>query len=239
MTTIAGPGKEVSEKSLELNVCAEMLQHIRMWPGCERALWLGLTQAQERRKGIDELIRNVGLGFALMLQFKAPWPTSHVDDLYKFSINERQHQALEQLSSQYPQAVYYVFPLYSKWAKADQHAPHLVQDTWLTPVSSIPTSLLTSQSTPSSGRHRVDIERINASITVTAHSPAVIGDVINAREYFADKIGAASLDAGLAGVPSDRLQEWVGQWDEQSYAVRFRGLNALYVPRGLMGGFPS
>ena len=90
MTTIAGQGKEVSEKSLELNVCAELLQYIRSWPGCGKALWLGLTQAQERRAGIDELISNVGVGFSLMLQFKAPWPSSRVDDLYKFSINERQ-----------------------------------------------------------------------------------------------------------------------------------------------------
>ena len=144
MTTIAGPGKEVSEKSLELNVCAELLQHIRSWPGCEKALWLGLTQAQERRKGIDELIRNVGPGFALMLQFKAPWPTSVVDDLYKFSINERQHEALEQLSGQHPEAVHYVFPLYSKWQKADRYAPDLAQDTWLVPVSSMPLTSLTA-----------------------------------------------------------------------------------------------
>ena len=44
MTTVVGPDKEVSEKSLELNVYAELLQHIRSWPGYERALWVGLTQ---------------------------------------------------------------------------------------------------------------------------------------------------------------------------------------------------
>ena len=230
MTTIAGPGKEVSEKSLELNVCAEMLQHIRTWPGCERALWLGLTQAQERRKGIDELIRNVGPGFAFMLQFKAPWPTSHVDDLYKFSINERQHQALEQLSSQYPEAVHYVFPLYSKWQKADRYAPDLAQDTWLVPVSSMPFISLTSLSTPSSGRHRVELQRINSRLTVTAYSPEVIGEAVNAKEYFMERSGQ-SLNAKLSGVPADDLREWVGVWDEKSFALRFRGLNALYVPR--------
>ena len=167
MTTIVGPGKEVSEKSLELNVCAELLQYIRSWPGCQRALWLGLTQRQERRTGLDELIRNVGPGFSLMLQFKAPWPSSIVDGLYKFSINERQHEALEQLANRYPEAVYYVFPLYSKWLKADKHAPDLAQDTWLVPVSSMPLSLLTALSTPKSGRHRVELERIDSRITVT------------------------------------------------------------------------
>ena len=69
---MVGRGKEVSEKSLELNVCAEFLQYIRRWPGCRGALWFGLTQAQERRMGLDELIRNVGPGYAIMLQFKAP-----------------------------------------------------------------------------------------------------------------------------------------------------------------------
>ena len=235
MTSIVGPGKEVSEKSLELNVCAELLQHIRSWPGCERALWLGLTQAQERRKGIDELIRNVGAGYALMLQFKAPWPSSLVDNLYKFSINERQHEALEQLAGQYPQAVYYVFPLYSQWIKADRHAPDLSQDTWLVPVSSMPLSLLTSLSTSATGRHRVELERTNSQVSVTAYSSEVIGETVNAREYFVERSGTQPLDARASGIPSDLLREWVHIWDEKSFALRFRGLNALYVPQSQGG----
>ena len=232
MTMIVGPGKEVSEKSLELNVCAELLQYIRSWPGCQKALWLGLTQRQERRTGLDELIHNVGPGFSLMLQFKAPWPTSRIDYLYKFSINERQHEALEQLATKYPQAVYYVFPLYSKWTKADQNAPDLAQDTWLVPVSSLPLALLTSLSSPSSGRHRVELERINSRITVTAYSLEVIGEVINAREFFVERSAGQSMDTMSGGVPSDHLREWVEDWDEKSSAPRFRSLNALYVPGG-------
>ncbi len=232
MTTVAGPGKEVSEKSLELNVCAEMLQHIRTWPGCERALWLGLTQRQERRTGLDELIRNVGPGVSLMLQFKAPWSSSLMDDLYKFSINERQHEALEQLAGGRPRAVFYVFPLYSKWVKADRHAPDLAQDTWLVPVSSIPFSLLTALSTPASGRHRLELERINSQITVTAHSAEVVGEAINAKEFFGERIGGQSLDIRSSGVTSDHLREWVHLWDEKSFPLRFRSLNALYVPQG-------
>ena len=223
--------KEVSEKSLELNVCAEMLQHIRTWPGCEKALWLGLTQRQERRTGLDELIRNVGPGFLLMLQFKAPWPSSLVDTLYKFSINERQHEALERLSVQNPEAVYYVFPLYSKWIKADQYAPDLAQDTWLVPVSSIPLTSLTAQSTPASGRHRVELERINSRIIMTAYSPEVIGEVVNAKEYFLERNRGRARDSRVFGVSSEHLQEWIGLWDEKSFALRFRGLHALYVPQ--------
>lgn len=232
MTTIAGPGKEVSEKSLELNVCAEMLQHIRAWPGCERALWLGLTQRQERRTGLDELIRNVGPGFSLMLQFKAPWPSSLVDDLYKFSINERQHEALEQLSVQHPEAVYYVFPLYSRWIKADQHAPDLAQDTWMARVSSIPLTALTAQSSPPSGRHRVELERTGSQISMTTYSPEVIGEVVNAKEYFLETNRDRALGARGFGVSSEHLREWIDSWDEKSFALRFRSLNALYIPQG-------
>ena len=48
------------------------------------------------------MIKNVGAGVSVMLQFKAPWATSQPDDLYKFSINETQHQALECLANQHP-----------------------------------------------------------------------------------------------------------------------------------------
>ena len=34
-----------------------------------------------------------------------------------------------------------------------------------------------------------------------------------------------------SGVRSDHLREWVELWDSESFTLRFRGLNALYVPR--------
>ena len=56
------------------------------------------------------MIRNVGPGFTLMLQFKSPWVTPRGnDDLYKFSVNEQQHEALEGVASDHPNAVLYVF----------------------------------------------------------------------------------------------------------------------------------
>ena len=39
--------KEVSEKSLELNVCMEMLQSLRAYPAYLKASWVGLTQREE------------------------------------------------------------------------------------------------------------------------------------------------------------------------------------------------
>ena len=236
MTMIAGPGKEVSEKSLELNVCAELLQHVRTWPGCGGALWLGLTQAQERRKGLDELIRNVGHGVAFLFQFKSPWPTSRVDSLYKFSINEIQHAALERLVTDYPNDVNpddisYVFPLYSTWEKADQYAPELVRDTWLMPVSAVPLASLTQVSQPKSQRHRVEIARTNSGVNVTVHSPEVVGKVVNAEEYLGERIGRTPSDDSPFGVASEVLLDWFAGNEAQNLPVRFRGLNALFVPR--------
>ena len=241
---IAGPGREVSEKSLELNVCAELLQRVRILPGCEGALWLGLTQRQERRKGLDEFIDNVGPGVALMLQFKAPWPTSAVDHLYKFSINEQQHEALEDLAAYHPDAVHYVFPFFSRWSKAKEYAPDLVQDTWLVPASSIPLAVLQAVSSPKTGRHRVELERTGSGIVATVHSRRVVGEVVNAGEFLAELDRTLSGAVSRSLVPDGRLRDWIRSWDDDSRAVRvtsdapasiaggvrFKGLSALYIP---------
>lgn len=236
MTTVAGQGKEVSEKSLELNICAELLYHIRTWPGCNKALWYGLTQKQERRTGLDELIRNVGPGDVFMLQFKAPWRSSLEDDLYKFSINEEQHFALEQVANNHPRAVFYVFPLYISWNKADHHVPNLAQDTWLLQVASVPFSSISTAPSPSKRRHTVDVERNGAQGTATVHSPEITSDVVNAMNYFTDSDRVQSSDSSSDGIPSGPFQEWVQNWDQgnlvpSSKGPRFRGLNALFVPR--------
>jgi len=62
----------VSEKTLELNIGAEILQLIRQKHGCHCAFWIGMKQDQEAGNGIDELISNVPSGMHLALQFKAP-----------------------------------------------------------------------------------------------------------------------------------------------------------------------
>ena len=168
-----------------------------------------------------------------MLQFKAPWATSLEDSLYKFSVNEQQHEAMEDLAGNNADAVYYVFPLFSTWRKADQHAPDLAKDTWLVPVSSIPLVALTALSSPSTGLHRVDVQPTNSSVTVTFHSPEVIGEAINARQLFfqggmTQLVSTDDVNIGSLGVSSDELLGWVERWSH----LRFRGLNALFIPTG-------
>jgi hypothetical protein len=88
----------VSEKTLELNICAEVLEVIRRTPGCGRGFWIGMKQDQEARLGVDELIHNIPAGMHLAFQFKAPRsePRDHI--LYRFTINDRQNDNLLRLA---------------------------------------------------------------------------------------------------------------------------------------------
>jgi hypothetical protein len=122
--------KQVSEKTLELNISAELLQIIRGIPGCESAFWVGLKQDQEARWGMDELIRNVPRGYHMVLQFKSPKALPRDSLPYFFTINDRQNNNLLRLAQARPQAVYYVFPHYNSLSRLGNVAPGLLDDTW-------------------------------------------------------------------------------------------------------------
>ena len=120
----------VSEKTLELNICAEVLHAIRQIPGCNRAFWIGMKQDQEARLGIDELIHNLPTGMHLALQFKAPRSEPRDQIPYMFTINDRQNNSLLRLANNRPEAVYYIFPHYNSFAKMRLDSPTLLRDTW-------------------------------------------------------------------------------------------------------------
>ena len=211
--------KEVSEKSLELNVCAEMLQHIRSHLALRKTSWLGLTQREERQQGLDAKIKNAP-GVALMLQFKSPWATSRVDKVYKFTINKEQHKAMERLGR--PGAVHYAFPLYSKWWKVDQDAPDILQDTWLVPAECIPSKYLVKDSTT------VEVRKLTPSaVQVSGPGWKPTCSAINARDYFQMRTGSLS-DFGAIGIEAPQLREWINGWEET--ALRFRSLGIFYLP---------
>lgn len=216
------PRKQVSEKSLELNLCAELIQCIRARKGCEGAVWFGMTQLQEYRTGLDETVTNAP-GYSLMLQFKSPHATSTYDHHYKFSINRRQHKTLKELTKGHPRAAYYVFPLYSKWRKILDHSPRLTKDTWLVPVSCI--SLNPS---PKQDSYQIDLRRNGSQIEVSGPHLQVKCNAINAWNYCID-VQDQSLNPREVGVPSDILKDRV--LTLQDSRLRFRGLNAVYLPR--------
>ena len=213
--------KEVSEKSLELNICTEMLQKLRGHPPWQKSSWVGLTQRQEREEGLDAKIQNAP-GIALMLQFKSPWATSSVDQVCTFSINKTQHQALERLGC--PEAVHYVFPLYSKWWKVDKDAPNLLQDTWLVPASCIPSSRLVRESTP------IRVRKLANANGVEVKGPCgwePTCKATNAEDYFRLRTGNLS-DYRVIGIQLSQLREWIDGWERT--ALRFSSLGIFYLP---------
>lgn len=124
--------KRVSEKTLELNVSAEILALIRATRN-RRAYLRGLTQAEENAEGVDVFVQLSPGTTLYALQFKAPknerdgWP-------YDFTINEEQHRLLYDLSSLQSNSVFYVLPCYARPQKVYLHAPHLLRDTHLVPL---------------------------------------------------------------------------------------------------------
>ena len=146
-----------------------------------------------------------------------------MDYRYTFTINGRQHRVLEDLAMNHPQAVYYVFPLYSTWSKAKRDAPHLMRDTWLVPVSCVSLDPSTSQST-----YTINLARVNSRISVTGRSVETTCEAVNAWELFVEERAAQSLDSRIFSVEAGQLREWIDQWEESG--LRFRRLNALYVP---------
>ena len=204
---------------MELNVCAEMLQHIRSLPALRKATWHGLTQREERQEGLDAKIQN-SPGVALMLQFKSPWATSKVDEIYKFTINKKQHKAMESLGCS--EAVHYVFPLYSQWRKLGQDAPDILQDTWLVPVKCIPSKSLVKASTT------IEVRKFAPSVVqVSGPDWKPTCRATNARDYFQTSTGSLS-DFGAIGIGALQLREWIDGWEET--ALRFRSLGIFYLP---------
>lgn len=124
----------VSEKTLELNICAELLASIRSFCGCSGAFWIGMKQQQEAKLGIDELIQNIPNGMHLALQFKAPRSEPRDQIPYRFTINDRQNSNLLRLAINHPESVYYIFPHYNTFSKMRTDSPLLLSDTWLLKV---------------------------------------------------------------------------------------------------------
>ncbi len=137
---------KVSEKSLELNVGAELLAHLRGPLNMPKAYLRGVTQQEEYRTGVDFFARLPDRARIFAFQFKAPRGPS--DNLpYKFTLARHQHTALCNLAVQDPSAVYYVFPFYVLTHKLLRDVPNLARDTWLLPVARLPPTVFAGQRT--------------------------------------------------------------------------------------------
>lgn len=130
---------KVSEKSLELNVGAELLAMMRGNWGLPKAYLRGLTQAEEKQEGVDFFAQLSPTARLFAFQFKAPkgrWDGAP----YRYTLVIEQHELLFSLAQVSADAVFYVFPFYVTAAKLQQDVPNLSQDTWLLRIAGMPTA---------------------------------------------------------------------------------------------------
>ena len=220
--------KRVSEKTLELNICAEILQRIRGMPGCKQAFWIGMKQQQEAKLGIDELISSVPAGLHLALQFKAPSPKSPDQIPYRFTINDRQNGNLLRLASSRPDAVYYIFPHYNTFTKMRLHSPTLLRDTWVLKVDNLRGM---PKSTNSMGTHVVKTDPPNA-LVLSEPTELEIANITNVIE---DLFGRdyPPLEGRL--ISHTTLKEWLNdlirEAQENTYVIgqRLRGFSTFCI----------
>lgn len=207
--------REVSEKTLEINVCAEILADIRARPGCRAAYWIGMKQDQEARNGLDELLQNAP-GFHLMLQFKSPLPDPPDFLPYSYSISGKQLSCLRRLAALHPNAVHYVFPFFNTLRTLRAASPNLLSDTWFLPVRRIPPG----------DHHHADCIRGMATIySEPTKEPIMTWPQLAERQW--DAIRKES-------VPSKLLSEWVHSISKEYHGPQagqiFRGLGTVYFP---------
>lgn len=137
---------KASEKTLELNVGAEMLAFARNHWQCPGALLVGSTQRQEKFSGVDSFLALPAHARLVAFQFKAP-RRSHAMTApappfeqapYRYQLVKEQHDALWQLAQAAPDSVHYAFPFYLWMAKVASGVPTLLDQTWFLRVADVP-----------------------------------------------------------------------------------------------------
>jgi hypothetical protein len=125
---------KISEKSLELNLGAELLNLLRGPWGMPKAYLRGLTQREERQQGVDFFAQLNPMTRIFAFQFKAP-KGRHDGTPYRYTLVREQHDLLHMLAKAFPNAVFYVLPFYATHPKLQHHVPNLMQDTWFLRVA--------------------------------------------------------------------------------------------------------
>jgi hypothetical protein len=112
-------GKRLNEKTLEINLCAEITLFFRLLGF--KSVWRGLSQAEEKHWGFDGATQ-LPSGRLIFIQWKAP---KSAPGNYKFTLNDFQMGRLVRLSKRYPNSVYYGFPQVFNWTDfRKQHFLH-------------------------------------------------------------------------------------------------------------------
>lgn len=188
----------VSEKSLELNFCA----NASLLGGS--LVWFGLTQRQEAMLGFDVATRHAGR--LLVFQMKAPSrdlsrSRSHCPHGKQFALSHRQLSRLQQLVARHcrPRTVFYAFPLIRTTLELSNASGDVLSFTQLVDVRAIPP--LSPPTTKSGGVRKSGIHYANVSHTsVVLHSEPIEVETIPAGTLF----GQSRLIQELGAPPDDR-----------------------------------
>lgn len=223
------PRLKVSEKTLELNICAEILSLIRSLPGCQKAFWIGMKQDQEARLGLDELISNVPAGMHLALQFKAPRSRPPNQIPYRYAINDRQNSNLLTLATHRPQAVYYVFPHYNTFMQMRSNSPTLLSDTYFLRVHDLQSLPLSNNKL---GTHTVLTDPPSAYVY---HSEPTVVKVTRPADTLESILGVERPDLEAILVPHGLLKGWLdelirgAEGNKKAIGQRLKGFSTFCI----------
>ena len=131
----------VSEKSLELNVGAELLWTLRNDWHMPKIYLRGLTQREESQQGADCFAQLGTEARLFAFQFKAPLKKSEGLP-YRFTLSREQHDMLFNLARGWLGCVYYVLPFYVTESKLQADLPRLLEDTWFLDIRQMETSVI-------------------------------------------------------------------------------------------------
>src|SRR4030066_1960134 len=119
---------KLSEKTLELNICAQFSAHLK---GTANIFWFGLTQKQEAKAGFDACVKLHGR--LLIFQFKASNKHLRNTGDRKFLAPHYQLSALHSRAEHTARSVFYALPLVGNTAEMKKEPHKLPQSSWPDP----------------------------------------------------------------------------------------------------------
>jgi len=192
----------VSEKTLELNVVAELLEYFRIFYS-PKIFFRGLTLREEGVMGYDNSI-SLGSAEFTFFQFKAPKRRNPTTFYINNNKKNDQHNILYNLAYQAgPGVVFYAFPVFFSDFDMFAFSPQLLRNTYFMDIS--PIGLLSPK------QHKVEVNIQNKTARVYYSKPKEfklisgedITKVLYERDYY--KKQEADPVFGLKFVNGERL----------------------------------
>ncbi len=210
-----------AEKSFEIRFCAALSAAIM--PFNRNPKWFGLTQAQERKKGIDAAL---GLGGSLILfQFKAQSDS-------RIKIERDQLTILTSVEKQYSNSTFYVFPEAEDIYEAARPAC-MFTEAWCCTPSALDKEI---NAKAKSAAFALDVKASVLSQTRPAKSVAITSTCEGFGCFCPGSAHSVFSDRGRS--PRPRLHLIVGSWggrDLTDTTFVDRGIG-IPIGRNLLGG---